>query len=323
MTRQTLTGILLFGLAAAVPAFVANPFYLHTGIALMVNIVLALSLNFILGYVGEKSLGHAAFYGIGGYTAAILAINYALPAWLTLIAGAFVSGLFGLIVGYPSLRLRGPYFAIATLGFGAILQLIATNWVAVTKGPMGMPGVPPISLPNPFGAGLVFSTERPYYYLALIFVALTCWITYRLANSRTGRAFVAIHENVDLAESVGIDTFNFKMIAFLLGTVLAGLIGAFNAHYTNFISPKALEPYLTLNAVTMVIIGGEGTLAGPIVGAVLVTFLPEVLRVAEQYRMVFFGLILLISIIYAPSGIVGLVRNIAGRREAARHGNAA
>ncbi len=323
MTRQKLTAALLFGLAAAIPALVSNPYYLHTGIALMVNIVLALSLNFILGYVGEKSLGHAAFYGIGGYTAAILSVNYGMPAWVTLPAGALVAGLFGVAIGYPSLRLRGPYFAIATLGFGAILQLVATNWVSLTKGPMGLPGVPPVSLPNPFGPALAFTTERPYYYMALAFVALSCWITYRLANSKTGRAFVAIHENIDLAESVGIDTFSFKMIAFVLGTVLAGLIGAFNAHYTNFISPKALETYVTLNAVTMVIIGGEGTLVGPIIGAVLVTFLPEVLRVADQYRMVFFGLVLLASIIYAPSGITGLVRNIIARREAGGDAKAA
>lgn len=321
--RTKLVTVLVFALAALIPAVVVNPYYLHTGIALMVNIVLALSLNFILGYVGEKSLGHAAFYGIGGYTSAILAINYHLPVWLALLASGVVAGLFGVAIGWPSLRLRGPYFAIATLGFGAILQLVAVNWVSVTKGPMGLPGVPSISLPNPFGPDFVFQTERPYYYLALVFVAVACHITYRLANSKTGRAFVAIHQNADLAESVGVNTFQYKMIAFVLGTVLAGLIGAFNAHYTNFISPKALESYVTLNAVTMVIIGGEGTLLGPIIGAVLVTFLPEVLRVADQYRMVFFGLILLVSIIYAPSGIVGLARNLLTRREAVENGHSA
>lgn len=289
--------------AVTLPLAVTNPYYLHTAIALMLNAVLALSLNFILGYVGEKSLGHAAFFGIGGYTAALLALNLGVPGWATLLLGGLVSGVFGLAVGFPTLRLRGPYFAIATLGFGAILQLVATNWTSLTKGPMGIPGVPPLAF-----AGFVFRNERPYYYVALVLLAVAAYLTWRLANSRVGRAFVAVRQNFDLAESVGIDTFRYKLIAFVLGTVLAGVAGAFYAHYTNFISPKALEAYITLNVVTMVIIGGEGTLIGPIVGAVLVTLLPEVLRVAENLRLVIFGLILLLTIIYAPSGVVGLAR---------------
>lgn len=302
--------VLLIGLGSlAVPLTLTNPFYLHTAIALMINAVLALSLNFILGYVGEKSLGHAAFFGIGGYTAALLALNLHVPTWATLPMGGLVAGLFGLAVGIPTLRLRGPYFAIATLGFGAILQLVVTNWTSLTKGPMGIPGVPPLTL-----FGLAFCSERPYYYVALFLLALSAYLTWRLAHSRIGRAFTAIHQNFDLAESVGIDTFRFKLIAFVLGTVLAGIVGAFYAHYTNFISPKALESYITLNVVTMVIIGGEGTLPGPILGAVLVTLLPEVLRVADNYRMVIFGFILLLSIIYAPSGIVGLVRSAWPKR---------
>ncbi|HHW14327.1 MAG TPA: branched-chain amino acid ABC transporter permease [Firmicutes bacterium] len=309
MNASRLLGLLVGLGALAVPLIVTNPFYLHTAIALMINAVLALSLNFILGYVGEKSLGHAAFFGIGGYTAALLALNLHVPSWATLLAAGLVAGLFGLAIGFPTLRLRGPYFAIATLGFGAILQLIATNWTSLTKGPMGIPGVPPLAL-----FGLVFRSERPYYYVALFLLALAAYLTWRLAHSRIGRAFIAIHQNFDLAESVGIDTFRFKLIAFVLGTVLAGTAGAFYAHYTNFISPKALESYITLNVVTMVIIGGEGTLLGPILGAVLVTLLPEVLRVAENYRMVIFGFILLLSIIYAPSGIVGLVRSAWQKR---------
>ncbi|MDI6870675.1 MAG: branched-chain amino acid ABC transporter permease [Bacillota bacterium] len=303
MRAANLSFFAISAAALVLPLAVTNPYYLHTAIAMMVNAVLALSLNFILGYVGEKSLGHAAFFGIGGYTAALLALNLGVPAWGTLLAGGVVSGLFGLAVGFPTLRLRGPYFAIATLGFGAILQLIATNWTSLTKGPMGIPGVPPLAF-----AGLIFRNERPYYYVALLLLALAAYLTWRLAHSRIGRAFVAIRQNFDLAESVGIDTFRFKLAAFVLGTVLAGVVGAFYAHYTNFISPKALESYITLNVVTMVIIGGEGTLIGPILGAILVTLLPEVLRVAENFRLVIFGFILLLTIIYAPSGIVGLAR---------------
>ncbi|HHY32969.1 MAG TPA: branched-chain amino acid ABC transporter permease [Firmicutes bacterium] len=295
--------------AVALPLGVANPYYLHTGIAMMINAVLALSLNFILGYVGEKSLGHAAFFGIGGYTAALLSLNLGFPSWATLLGGGIVAGIFGVAVGFPTLRLRGPYFAIATLGLGAILQLVATNWTSLTKGPMGIPGVPPLAF-----AGFVFRDERPYYYVALALLALTMYLTWRLASSRIGRAFVAMRQNFDLAEAVGIDTFRFKLLAFVLGTVLAGVAGAFNAHYTNFISPKALESYITLNVVTMVIIGGEGTLIGPILGAVLVTLLPEVLRVADNFRLVIFGLILLLTIIYAPSGVVGLARAALRKR---------
>ncbi|MGE5554618.1 MAG: branched-chain amino acid ABC transporter permease [Betaproteobacteria bacterium] len=305
MNISRLSLLVVCAAALVLPLAVTNPYYLHTAVTLMINAVLALSLNFILGYVGEKSLGHAAFFGIGGYAASLLALNLGVPAWGTLLAGGVVAGLFGLAVGFPTLRLRGPYFAIATLGFGAILQLIATNWTSLTKGPMGIPGVPPLA----FG-GYVFRSEQPYYYAALLLLALAAYLTWRLAHSRIGRAFVAIRQNFDLAESVGIDTFRFKLLAFVLGTVLAGIAGAFSAHYTNFISPKALESYITLNVVTMVIIGGEGTLIGPVLGAALVTFLPEVLRVAENFRLVLFGLILLLTIIYAPSGIVGLARAV-------------
>lgn len=305
MNISRLSLLVVCAAALVLPLAVTNPYYLHTAVTLMINAVLALSLNFILGYVGEKSLGHAAFFGIGGYAASLLALNLGVPAWGTLLAGGVVAGLFGLAVGFPTLRLRGPYFAIATLGFGAILQLIATNWTSLTKGPMGIPGVPPLA----FG-GYVFRNEQPYYYAALLLLALAAYLTWRLAHSRIGRAFVAIRQNFDLAESVGIDTFRFKLLAFVLGTVLAGIAGAFSAHYTNFISPKALESYITLNVVTMVIIGGEGTLIGPVLGAALVTFLPEVLRVAENFRLVLFGLILLLTIIYAPSGIVGLARAV-------------
>ncbi len=309
MNVSRLPLLALSAAALSLPLAVTNPYYLHTAVILMINAVLALSLNFILGYVGEKSLGHAAFFGIGGYTAAILALNLGVPAWATLLAGGAVAGLFGLAVGFPTLRLRGPYFAIATLGFGAILQLVATNWTSLTKGPMGLPGVPPLAF-----FGYAFRNEQPYYYAALLLLAVAAYLTWRLAHSRIGRAFVAIHQNFDLAEAVGIDTFRFKLLAFVLGTVLAGIAGALYAHYTNFISPKALESYITLNVVTMVIIGGEGTLIGPILGAALVTFLPEFLRVAENFRLVVFGLILLLTIIYAPSGIVGLARTAWQRR---------
>lgn len=305
-----ISAIVFLVLALALPLAVTNTYYLHVFVALFINIVLAGSLNFILGYVGEKSLGHAAFFGIGAYVSAILVVRYGTPVWLGMLAAAAVAGVVGVAIGYPSLRLRGPYFAIVTLGFGAILQLVATNWVGMTKGPMGIPGVPPLALPVPGVGEYVFRSEQPYYYAGLLLVVATLFLTWRIQNSRTGRAFVAIRENFDLAESVGINTFRYKMIAFVLGTVMAGFIGAFYGHYANFVSPKALDTAVTLNVVTMVIIGGEGTVIGPVLGALVMTFLPEVLRVAEHMRMVIFALILLFTIIYAPAGITGMVRGL-------------
>lgn len=298
---------LVLALLMLLPMAISSHFYLHMLVMAAINCVLALSLNLILGLAGEKSLGHAAFFGLGAYAAAIVGLRFTSAAWATLGASGLAAGLGGLAIGYPSLRLRGPYFAIVTLGFVLILQLLATNQVQLTGGPMGLPGVPPATI-----GSWRFYTERHYLYAALGLAVVTTWLSWAITRSRLGRALVAIRENPDLAESVGISGFHAKLVAFVIGAVLAGLSGGVYAHYMAFVSPKVFDTFLNVMIVSMVIIGGEGTTVGPILGALIVTALPEVLRFSEAYRMLFFGCVLLAAIMFAPAGLMGLVRGSLG-----------
>lgn len=318
MPRKKALSVLILFLSIpfsfAIPFLVTSSFYIHLLIMSAVNAVLAIGLNFILGYIGEKSLGHAAFYGIGAYTTAILSVHFGCSGPLNLLASLLVTLLGGLVIGIPSLRLRGPYFAIVTLGFVLILQLILMNGGSVTGGPMGLPGVKRLTLPSLWtGKIFTFSTDVHYYHLAMLFFWASFLISMGAINSKMGRAWLAIRENLDLAESVGISAFRYKLIAFLIGAGLAGLVGAVFTQYTGFVSPKVVDTWVNVNIVTMVIIGGEGTLLGPVVGAFLVTILPEVLRFAEGYRMLLFGVILLITIMFAPQGIVGLASDLVAK----------
>jgi branched-chain amino acid transport system permease protein len=299
----------------AIPWAVKSSFYIHILIMSAINAVLAIGLNLCMGFIGEKSLGHAAFYGIGAYTTAVLSVHFGLSGPLNLLAALFVTLVCALIIGIPSLRLRGPYFAIVTLGFVLILQLLVLNGGAFTGGPMGLPGIKRLTLPNILtGRPFTLSTDIQYYYAAVMCFWLAMIVSIVSINSRVGRAWLAIRENLDLAESVGISAFRYKLVAFLMGAGLAGLAGALYTHYTAFVSPRIVDTWVNVLLAAMVIVGGEGTLLGPVVGAVVLTALPEALRFAEGYRMLLFGVILLIVIMFAPQGIVGLAADLAKRR---------
>jgi branched-chain amino acid transport system permease protein len=308
----TLCCLILF--TFSIPSAVESSFYIHIFIMSAINAVLAIGLNLIMGFIGEKSLGHAAFYGIGAYATAIMSIHFGLSGPLNLVVALLVTLLCALVIGIPSLRLRGPYFAIVTLGFVLILQLLILNGGVITGGPMGLPGIKRLRLPGMFGGnGFVLSTDAQYYYGAMIFFWIAMLISMLSLRSRMGRAWLAIRENMDLAESVGISAFRYKLVAFLIGAGLAGLVGALYTHYIGFISPKIIDTWINVLLAAMVIVGGEGTVLGPVVGAVLLTMLPEVLRFAEGYRMLLYGVILLVVIMFAPQGIVGLVTDLAKR----------
>ena len=293
------------------PLFIKSNFFIHMFIMSFINAILAIGLNFILGFIGEKSLGHAAFYGLGAYTTAILSTQFNLSDWRSVMISLLITAIGALIIGFPSLRLRGPYFSIVTLGFAMILQLFISNGGALTGGPTGLPGVKRLEIYNPFSNDLiVLSTDSSYYYLIATSFWFCFFISILLVNSKIGRAWTAIRENLDLAESVGINSFKYKLIAFLIGAIMAGLAGSIYAHYFSFVSPKLLDTFVNINIVTMVIIGGEGTILGPVIGAFLVTILPEILRFAEGFRILIFGFILLITIMFAPKGIVGTITEL-------------
>jgi branched-chain amino acid transport system permease protein len=273
-----------------------------------------LSLGLLQGYVGEISIGHAAFFGIGAYTSALLTLKGGLSFWLSLPLAGLVTMGFGYLIGLVSLRLRGPYFAICTLGFGEIIRMVFVNWREVTGGPDGITGIPsPQGLPLPFGGNLAFTGKQANYFLIYTLVLLTLGVLVRLIRGRPGRAFMAVREDSVYAECIGINVMQCKRLAFVVSTFFAGLAGCLYAHYEHFISPYSFGTGQSFDLVIMVILGGMGTLMGPIIGAILLTLIPELLHAIRDYRMVIYGLLLMVIIIYLPHGLMGLWRSISAR----------
>ncbi|MGH7355541.1 MAG: branched-chain amino acid ABC transporter permease [Candidatus Rokuibacteriota bacterium] len=299
MRRGPLLGLALAGLT--VPLWVPNPYHLHVLIMAGIFAILALSLNLLLGYTGQLSLGHTAFFGIGAYASALLALRLEWSFWLGLPAAALLSGLAGWAIGRLALKLRGAYFVLVTISFAGVISLVSINWMELTNGPLGLPGVPPPEL-GPFS----LRTKSAYYYLVLTAASLAYAVCRRLVYSRVGRAFVALRENEPLAESVGIDSTRYLVLAAVVSAALAGVAGSLYAHYVRFVSPEVFLFSYTVTMVIMVVGGGKGTLAGPVVGALLFTVLPEALReaVAWQWQMLAYGVLLVLLVYFLPRGIV-------------------
>ena len=301
--------------AMTAPWWVANPYHLHVLIMAGIFTILALSLNLLLGYTGQLSLGHAAFFGIGAYTSALLSLPpLQWSFWLALPAAALGSGLAGWAIGRHTLKLCGAYFVLVTISFAGVISLVSINWMELTNGPLGLPGVPPPAL-GPW----TLRTKTAYWYLVLALAALAYLVCHRLVGSRVGRAFVALRENEPLAESVGIDGTHYLVVAAVVSAAMAGVGGSLYAHYTRFVSPEVFLFSYTVTMVIMVIAGGQGTLAGPVVGALLFTALPEALReaVAWQWQMLAYGVILVLFVFFLPRGLVraiGDVRSHAASR---------
>jgi branched-chain amino acid transport system permease protein len=283
------------------PLWLASPYHQHVVIMAGIFTILALSLNLLLGYTGQLSLGHAAFFGIGAYTSALLALKLDWSFWLGLPAAALASGLAGFAIGRLALKLRGAYFVLVTISFAGVISLVSVNWMELTNGPLGLPGVPAPELP-----GLSFRAKHAYYYLVLIAAGGSYLVCHRLVHSRLGRAFLALRENEPLAESVGVDPTRTLVLAAVVSAALAGVAGSLYAHYTRFVSPEVFLFSYTVTMVIMVVAGGKGTLAGPVVGAVLFTVLPEALReaVSWQWQMLAYGVLLVLLVFFLPRGIV-------------------
>jgi branched-chain amino acid transport system permease protein len=296
---------LLWGgaLAAAllVPAVLRSEYVLNTAVLAGIYVILAASLNITNGYTGLFSFGHAAFYGIGAYTAAILATRLGWGFALTLPAAGVVAALFGAALALITLRLSGIFLALVTIGFQEITFLVTLNWIALTRGPMGIPGVPPPAL-----GGYELRGNTGYYYLILALDVLTLFVVARVVTSRVGRAFVAIREDELAAQASGLPTFRLKVLAFVIATFFAGLAGAFFAHHARFVSADSFRLDETFVILTMLIVGGLGSFLGPIVGAVALVILPEVSRVLAEYRGVVYGLVLIAVILFRPEGVAGV-----------------
>ena len=277
-----------------------NDYWMHIVIMIGIFSILSMSLNVIIGYAGQFALGHAAFYGIGAYAAALLMIHFHLSFWIALPAAAVIAGFFGFLLGTPVIRLRGDYLGIVTLGFGEIVRLIFVNWIDVTRGPMGIPGIPAPTL-----FGYTFSGKIEFYYLILVLVLITFFVINRIVHSGVGLSLLTIREDETLAKSIGIRPNHYKLLAFTVGGFFAGIAGAFWASYISFVSPDAFRYLDSVNILAMVILGGTASLPGSILGATLLVLAPELLRYMSDYRMMLMGLAIVLMMIFKPTGFWG------------------
>lgn len=297
-----LVGVLAILLA---PVLIQDEYFTHILISIGMYIVLTLSLNLVTGYAGQFSIGHAAFYGIGAYTAALLMLQANLSFWLVLPISAIVTAGFGFLLGLPTLRLQGDYLGIVTLGFGEIVRLVFVNWTAVTRGPMGLPGIPAPSI-----GSFVFTSKLPFYYLILILVTITLLIMRRITSSRYGLGLITVHEDEIAASAIGINTVYAKLSAFTVGAFMAGMTGAFFAAYISFISPDSFMYVDSITILSMVVLGGMGNLVGSVLGAIVLVVAPEILRFLVDYRMILYGLMMVVVMIFKPEGFWGLSKRL-------------
>lgn len=274
---------------------------------------LAGALNSINGYSGQTCLGIAGFFCIGAYTEAVLATKFHLGFWLLLPVSGIVTALIGLLIALPTLKMRGIYLSIVTLGFSEIVRLIALNWTGVTGGALGIKGIP---APELFGYSI--KNAKSYYYIFLVIAALFLFVTNRVVHSRVGRAWMSIREDQLASRSLGVETPKYKAMNFMYGAFWAGVVGATYAPYVKFID----STYFTLdegwNVLSMVIIGGQGTLLGPILGAGIVNFITEILRPIGEWRLVAFAILIIVMLWLRPQGLAGASDSILSGKKISR-----
>ncbi|MDH4163631.1 MAG: branched-chain amino acid ABC transporter permease [Nitrospirota bacterium] len=295
----------LFLAALCVIPLFQNDYYRDVLTLTGMYVVLALGLNLVVGQAGLLNLGYVAFYAVGAYTYAISSTRFGLPFWPGMAAGAAVAALAALLIGLSTLKLRGDYFAIVTLGLGEITRIVLNNWDSVTGGPNGISRIPRPSL-----AGYVLKTPLDFYYLILLMVVITVFAMRRIIASRIGRAWIAIREDEVAAEAMGINTFKLKLLAFVIASALAGCVGVFFAAKMAFVSPESFTFFESVLILCMVVLGGMGSIPGIILGAVLLVMLPEIFRDFQDYRMIGFGIALVLMMIFRPQGLMG-----AGKRQ--------
>jgi branched-chain amino acid transport system permease protein len=279
----------------------------HLFIITGISMILALSLNLIMGYLGQSALGHAAFFAIGAYSSSLLALNAGISPWIGLFIGAAVAAISGLVIGYLTLHLKDDYFALATFGFGLIVYFIIKNWIDVTRGPMGLPGIPQFTTCSNYLDSLIF-----YCILILLFVLITVFLNRKIVNSPFGRVVQSIRDDELAAEALGKDTRRVKIMIFIIGASFAGIAGSLYAHYITFIDPSSFTVMESILIALMVIFGGLGTIEGPILGAAALVLFPEMLRfigipgdTTASLRQMIYGLLLVILILKRPQGLVG------------------
>jgi branched-chain amino acid transport system permease protein len=282
-------------------------YLLHILILIGIYVILSVSLNMIAGYTGLLSIAHAAFYGVGAYVAALMALKLQSPFLVNVVCAVVLSGLLGALVGIPSLRIRDDYFVIATFAFQVITFSVLNNWVSFTGGPMGLPGIP-----QPTVFGLQVSSQVGFLVLVGVLCALTLCVTHRIVRSPFGRVLKAIREDEVFAQAAGKNVAAYKVLVFVIGAGMAALAGVMYAHYISFIDPTSFTVMESIFIISIVIIGGAGSLWGPVAGAVVLVVLPELLRfvglptaVAANLRQIIYGGLLVAFMMWRPRGFLG------------------
>lgn len=290
--------ILFLALIVLTGMLTSNSYHLQLLTFIGINTLLALGLNMLMGYAGQISLGHAAFYGIGAYTTAILTVHLNWSPWLALPAAVLLTALVAFLVALPMLKLSGYYLGMGTLGFGMIIYILIRQWTTVTGGDSGLVGIPFLAM-GPYS----LASGKTYFYLVWGVVLVSFLICERLVDSRVGRALRAIHDGEQVAAAMGIDTSRLKTGVFVLSAIFAALAGFLYAHLVSFISPNSFDFLVSIRLVTMVVVGGMASIWGSLLGASLLTILPEWLHVFSDFEMIVYGLILMTIMIFLPQGL--------------------
>ena len=280
-----LTYVIIYGLTKTK---VINSYYAGIINLALINIMLAVSLNLIVGFTGQLCLGHAGFMSIGAYLSAILTQKAELPFMVSIFIGAIIACIIAALIGYPTLRLTGDYFAITTLAFCEIIRIVIMN-IDFIGGARGLTGIP----------------KKTNFTTAFIFAVITIVIIYNIIHSSQGRAMLSVRENEIAAESMGINAFKYKIMAFVIGAFFAGLAGGLYAHYMGYIQPTAFDFNKSIDYLTFVVFGGMGSLSGSVIATIILTFLPELLRGFQNFRMILYPLALIILMIFRPQGLLG------------------
>jgi len=313
--RFTIPALIAIGVGAVAFPFVFSLYQTNIMITALIYVLLGLGLNIVVGLAGLLDLGYAAFYCVGAYSYALLNYHFGLGFWTVLGLGAGLAAMFGIILGFPVLRLRGDYLAIVTLGFGEIIRLIMENWNEFSFGPSGIANIP---RPGFFNVEMNIEQATIYIYFMMIVLALfTIFVVNRLQDSRIGRAWIALREDEVACQAMGIDKRKTKLMAFALGATWAGFAGVVFAAKTTFINPASFTLWESINILCVVVLGGMGSIVGVIVGAFILILLPEYLRFLSEYRILAFGAVLVVMMVFRPGGIVETVRRTYQYKETA------
>jgi branched-chain amino acid transport system permease protein len=324
-SRRSIAIIVIVALALSIGFVLPNvvgPYLMRLVIFGLIYSLLALALNLSLGFRGEISLGHQTFFGFGAYVAAILATSFNFSLLLVLPIAAGLTAIVGFGVGLVALRMRGPYFAIVTLSFGVIAEILAVNLVDITNGPMGISGIGSRAS-SLLGWTTPLKAEVISYEILVVLVCLAGWVTYALRESRYGRSWRALRDHEDLAAAIGIPAFPVDLLSLMMGAAICGVAGAVYAFYTSIVAPDDVFSFgLVITMLVSVVLGGRGTISGPIFGAFIFTFAPEYLRIAQEWRLPIFGVLLVVLVMLAPQGLISLALAVIGKtRKSLRIGN--